>query len=64
MASSWQLTHTLSHPATVNVATLNHGGQYLLTAGSDRLIRLWNVQKGTLVKEYAGHGYEVLGITV
>lgn len=30
----------------------------------DRVVRLWNPHKGLLVKSYAGHGYDVRGVTV
>ena len=36
-------------------------GNYCLTCGSNKSVRLWNPYTGTLVKEYNGHGYEVLG---
>ncbi len=36
-------------------------GNYCLTCGSNKSVRLWNPYRGTLVKEYSGHGYEVLG---
>ncbi|KNZ43994.1 hypothetical protein VP01_962g4 [Puccinia sorghi] len=48
----------------VHVARYNHGGQYVLTGGQDRTIRLWNAQSGKFVKDYTGHGYEILGIAV
>jgi mitogen-activated protein kinase organizer 1 len=30
----------------------------------DRTIRLWNPHKGTFIKSYLGHGYEVRDVTV
>uniref|UniRef100_A0A4W3HHP5 WD repeat domain-containing protein 83 n=1 Tax=Callorhinchus milii TaxID=7868 RepID=A0A4W3HHP5_CALMI len=35
-------------------------GNYCLTCGSNKSLKLWNPHKGTLLKTYAGHGYEVL----
>ena len=35
-------------------------GNYLLTCGSDKSLKLWSVSRGTLLKAYCGHGYEVL----
>ena len=35
-------------------------GQYCMTCGSDKMIRLWNPRSGVMLKSYSGHGYEVL----
>uniref|UniRef100_A0A8B9S309 WD repeat domain-containing protein 83 n=1 Tax=Apteryx owenii TaxID=8824 RepID=A0A8B9S309_APTOW len=35
-------------------------GNYCLTCGSDKSLKLWNPHKGTLLRTYHGHGYEVL----
>ncbi|KAA1085273.1 hypothetical protein PGT21_001472 [Puccinia graminis f. sp. tritici] len=68
---SSQLAHTspalqcqLEHKGIVHVATFNHGAQYVLTGGQDRTIRLWNAKTGNFIKDYSGHGYEILGIAV
>ncbi|KAH9819190.1 WD40-repeat-containing domain protein [Melampsora americana] len=58
------LQHKLSHQGLVHVAIYNHGAQYILTGGQERIIRLWSAKTGNLIKEYPGHGYEILGITV
>jgi WD40 repeat protein len=40
------------------------GAKYCLTGGQDRAVKLWNTASGKEIKEYKGHGYEVLGICV
>lgn len=35
-------------------------GNYCLSCGSDKKIKLWNPLKGLLLNTYAGHGNEVL----
>lgn len=35
-------------------------GNYCLTCGSDKTLKLWNPLRGTLLRTYSGHGYEVL----
>ncbi|NXA57540.1 WDR83 protein, partial [Nothocercus julius] len=35
-------------------------GNYCVTGGSDKTLKLWNPRKGTLLRSYLGHGYEVL----
>lgn len=35
-------------------------GNYLLSCGSDKSLKLWSVKQGTVLKTYTGHGYEVL----
>ncbi|GCC39721.1 hypothetical protein chiPu_0023479 [Chiloscyllium punctatum] len=35
-------------------------GNYCLTCGSDKSLKLWNPHRGIILKTYSGHGYEVL----
>ncbi|CAG2112757.1 unnamed protein product, partial [Medioppia subpectinata] len=35
-------------------------GDYCITGGSDKSVKLWNPSKGLLLKTYSGHGYEVM----
>ncbi|XP_074835973.1 WD repeat domain-containing protein 83 isoform X2 [Carettochelys insculpta] len=44
----------------VRAVRFNVDGNYCLTCGSDKTLKLWNPHKGTLLKTYSGHGYEVL----
>ncbi|XP_067416594.1 WD repeat domain-containing protein 83 isoform X2 [Emydura macquarii macquarii] len=44
----------------VRAVRFNVDGNYCLTCGSDKSLKLWNPHKGTLLKSYSGHGYEVL----
>lgn len=41
-------------------SALSVDGNYLLSCGSDKSLKLWSVKQGTLLKTYTGHGYEVL----
>lgn len=44
----------------VRAVRFNVDGNYCLTCGSDKSLKLWNPHKGILLKTYNGHGYEVL----
>ncbi|XP_010211911.1 PREDICTED: WD repeat domain-containing protein 83 [Tinamus guttatus] len=44
----------------VRAARFNADGNYCVTGGSDKTLKLWNPRKGTLLRSYLGHGYEVL----
>uniref|UniRef100_A0A8C9R3N6 WD repeat domain-containing protein 83 n=1 Tax=Scleropages formosus TaxID=113540 RepID=A0A8C9R3N6_SCLFO len=44
----------------VRAVRFNADGNYMLSCGSDKTLRLWSVSRGTLLKTYSGHGYEVL----
>lgn len=44
----------------VRAVRYNVDGNYCLSCGSDKTLKLWNPTKGILLKTYSGHGYEVL----
>ncbi|ESN91953.1 hypothetical protein HELRODRAFT_90106 [Helobdella robusta] len=44
----------------VRAVRFNSDGEYCLTCGSDRTIKLWNPHKNIALKTYVGHGNEVL----
>lgn len=41
-------------------STFAENGNYCLSCGSDKTLRLWNPHKGLCIKTYMGHGAEVL----
>uniref|UniRef100_F6W1C5 WD repeat domain-containing protein 83 n=2 Tax=Ciona intestinalis TaxID=7719 RepID=F6W1C5_CIOIN len=44
----------------VRAVRFNGDGNYCLTCGNDKSIKLWNPEKQMLIKKYTGHGYDVL----
>nr|XP_054770625.1 WD repeat domain-containing protein 83-like [Lytechinus pictus] len=44
----------------VRAVRFNVDGNYCMTCGSDKSLKLWNPERGLLLKTYSGHGYEVL----
>ncbi|XP_066563819.1 WD repeat domain-containing protein 83 [Amia ocellicauda] len=44
----------------VRAVRFNADGNYVLSCGSDKTLRLWSASRGALLKTYSGHGYEVL----
>lgn len=44
----------------VRAVRFNADGNYCLTCGSDKSLKLWNPHNGLLLKTYVGHGYDVL----
>ncbi|KAL2313373.1 MAPK organizer 1 family WD repeat protein [Schizosaccharomyces pombe] len=46
----------------INVVKYNRTGKYVLAAGNERVVRLWNVKSGACIHEYAGHGHEILDL--
>ncbi|KAI4794948.1 hypothetical protein KUCAC02_031742 [Chaenocephalus aceratus] len=44
----------------VRAVRFNADGNYILSCGSDKSLKLWSVSRGTLLKTYSGHGYDVL----
>ncbi|KAJ1469901.1 WD40-repeat-containing domain protein [Baffinella frigidus] len=51
-----------AHVGPVLAVRFNRDGNYCLTCGQDRLIKLWNPTKGLVVKTYVGHGHEVFDV--
>ncbi|KAL6058331.1 WD repeat domain-containing protein 83 [Balamuthia mandrillaris] len=52
------------HVGPVNTVKFNSNGNYCLSCGHDKTVRLWNPNTATLIKTYTGHGYEVLDLAV
>ncbi|CAH2043471.1 unnamed protein product, partial [Thlaspi arvense] len=52
------------HEGAVLAARFNGDGNYALTCGKDRTIRLWNPHRGILIKTYKAHGREVRDVHV
>ena len=44
----------------VRAVRFNVDGNYCLTCGSDKSLKLWNPKRKLVLKTYTGHGYEVL----
>ncbi|VDO68665.1 unnamed protein product [Onchocerca flexuosa] len=44
----------------VRAVRFNVDGNYCLSCGADKSVKLWNPYKGTLLKTYTGTGWEVL----
>ncbi|KAL3818815.1 hypothetical protein ACJIZ3_004720 [Penstemon smallii] len=52
------------HEGAVLAARFNATGEYCLSCGKDRTIRLWNPHRGLLIKTYKSHGREVRDVHV
>ncbi|KAI7908151.1 WD40-repeat-containing domain protein [Cokeromyces recurvatus] len=52
------------HKGPVNAVRYNTNGQYCLSGGRDRTVRLWNSATGLMLHTYNGHGRDVLGLAV
>ncbi|GMY33020.1 WD repeat domain-containing protein 83 [Fagus crenata] len=52
------------HEGAVLVARFNSNGNYCLSCGKDRTIRLWNPHRGIHIKTYKSHGREVRNVHV
>ncbi|KAG1663857.1 WD repeat domain-containing protein 83 [Nymphon striatum] len=54
----WSLFPVIHHIPSSPTHRLD--GNYCLTCGSDKTLKLWNPFSGTLLQTFSGHGYEVL----
>ncbi|XP_004249878.1 uncharacterized protein [Solanum lycopersicum] len=60
-----QKVHVLEgHAGAVLAARFNSNGEYALSCGKDRTIRLWNPHRGVHIKTYKAHGREVRDVHV
>ena len=54
---------TLSgHEGAVMAVCYNVQGDYCISGGADRTVRLWNPSKGLQIKSYTAHAHGVLGV--
>lgn len=50
------------HDGWVRCLATSPDGQFLLSGGNDRLVKLWNLADGALVREFAGHDSHVYSL--
>ncbi|KAG0205748.1 WD repeat-containing protein 83 [Mortierella sp. GBA30] len=48
----------------INACQYNTTGEYILTGGVDRTVRLWNPDTKFCIKSYEAHGWEILDLAV
>ena len=48
-----------AHDGWIRTVSVSPDGQILVTAGNDRLVKLWNLADGSLIRELAGHEKDV-----
>ncbi|KAJ3188406.1 WD repeat-containing protein 83 [Gaertneriomyces sp. JEL0708] len=53
-----------AHKGPIHSASYSQDGNYCLTAGADRTVRLWNPETGLLLKTYEGHGKDVFDVAI
>jgi mitogen-activated protein kinase organizer 1 len=59
-----ELSVLKGHKGAVWNCKFSNDGNYCLSAGHDRTIKLWNPHKGNQLFTYQGHSYEVLDVSV
>ena len=55
-------TTLLGHDGAVMCVAFNSDGNYCLSGGQDRTVKLWNPAKGSLIKTYSAHAHAVLDV--
>ncbi|PAA73190.1 hypothetical protein BOX15_Mlig010980g1, partial [Macrostomum lignano] len=53
---------TVCGQGAVRCVRFNADGNYCLTGGADKSLKLWNPAKSLLLRSYLGHGQEVLAV--
>jgi WD40 repeat protein len=52
-----------AHAGWIRSLAVSPDGQYLASAGNDRLVKLWNLADGSLVRQFTGHDSHVYSVT-
>ena len=55
-----EITTLNERGSAIRAVRFNSDGEYCMTCGSDKSVKLWNPYKNICLKTYSGHGYEVL----
>ncbi|KAJ3359914.1 WD repeat-containing protein 83 [Allomyces javanicus] len=53
-----------AHTGPVNALKLDQTGDYLLSGGADKTVRLWNLNEARPVRTFAGHGWDILDLDI
>lgn len=53
-----------AHAGPVYCVKYTSDGKWFFSSSGDRLVKLWNGESGELIKEYEGHGKDVLGVAL
>ncbi|ORZ35220.1 mitogen-activated protein kinase organizer 1 [Catenaria anguillulae PL171] len=53
-------TDASAHTGPINVARYDALGNYVLTGGADKTLRLWNASDRRVVVRFLGHGWDIL----
>jgi len=67
MTNTEKFVHTSTlkgHVAAISKVVFNSKGEYCISGGYDKTLRLWNPFKEKCIKIYRGHGYQILDIDV
>ena len=52
----------MQHPRAQSRCIAYNGGQWLVSGGADRLVRVWDVQTGACVRTVLGHAGSVRAV--
>lgn len=58
----FECLNTLDAESRIRKVRFNIDGNYCMSCGSDKRIKLWNPYQGRLLKTYSSHGDEVLDV--
>jgi len=62
-ATSEPLRKVKAHEGWIRALVISPDGKLLASGGNDRLVKLWNVADGTLVRELKGHEGDIYSLT-
>lgn len=62
LATPTSVRSIAAHKGQVRALTFSCDGQYIATAGNDKLVRIWRASDGALLKELAGHTSHVYNL--
>lgn len=65
---NWRLKESLPAPGlkdqSVNVVKYDSNGEYAVSAGSDKLVHLWNLDASSLITSFEGHSWDIADVGI
>ena len=56
--------HTIDAQDRILSVALSSDGKYIISGGSDKIVRLWKSQDGKLIRTFTGHSQYIKSVAI